>query len=674
MPKNGGTYRITFVHNIIHVTPDNPGAGYSAKDLEHEVTRTINYVGPDGSIHEPVVQSAKFTASGYYDEVTKHWVSVSDSKVTGQVDGPTWTPENEELAKVVSPSIKGMHVVSVSSDADGSDVASAQVTHQSPNVVITVTYAPNGAIDEGGKTVTGKQIVNFVGPDGKPLVAPNTQTTTFTKSPDVVDPITHEVIKKGSWKETSHTFKNVDSPVIKGYVTRETITKGATVTPDDPDKVITVHYEKVGKIIPVTPDGKPIPNVPNPPYENDPNNPAKVTPNEPVPNIPGYTPSVPTVTPTAPTKDTTVTYTKNDEDQKAVVQYIDQDENNKIIATSGTLTGKVGTTIDYSTTEEIKKLESQGYELVSNGFKEGVKFETNDGKEQVFKVVMKHGYAKITPDQPNIPKPSTPINPDDPNGPKWPDGVSKDDLNKEITRTINYVNGSGTKIAPSVVQSVHFGRTAIVDKVTGKLLGYSTDGKDQVTTTDGDKAWQVIGSNKYKSVDSPSVSGYTDPSPSVVSEKTVVASDKDSIVNVQYTPVSTPIPEPQPEPTPTPTPEPEPTPIPQPHPQPEPTPDEPTPQPEPQPEPDVPAPHGEDEPDNPNNEGDNVVTQAQPQTPILASNNGEISDNTVKPHAQDEQLPQTGQADNDTVLTAGLGLSLVGLLGLIDPKQRKKNN
>lgn len=674
MPENGGTYRITFTHNIIHVTPDNPAAGYTAKDLEHSVTRTINYVGPDGSVAEPVVQTDKFTASGYYDEVTKQWVTVENGKETGTTDGPTWTPVNSSFDKVVSPTINGMHVVSVSSQADGTNVAAQNnVTHQTPDATITVTYSANGTIDEGGKTVTGKQTVNFVGPDGKPIASPNTQTTTFTKTPDVIDPITHQVIKKGSWNETSHTFKNVDSPVIKGYVTRETITKGSTVTPDDPDKTITVHYEKVGKIIPVGPDGQPIPNVPNPPYENDPNNPDQVQPDEPVPTIPGYTPSTKTVTPTDPTKDTKVIYNKNADEQTAIVQYIDQDENDKVIATSGTLTGKVGTTIDYSTASEIKKLESEGYQLVSNGFPNGAKFETNNGKQQVFKVVMKHGYASVTPDTPNV-TPGKPINPDDPNGPKWPEGVSHDDLTKNITRTINYINGSNTKIAPSVVQTVHFGRTAIVDKVTGKIVGYSTDGKDQVTTTDGDKAWKVIGTDKFGSVTSPSVNGYTNPTPSVVGEETVVPSDKDSVVNVQYTPVTEPTPQPQPEPTP----------IPQPLPEPTPTPDDNNNNNQPEPEPDVPAPHGEDMPDNPNNTGDDN-TQPQtirPQAPITVSDiaNNEPANNvdngaeSVRPHAQAQQLPQTGQKDSNDVLIAGLGLSLIGLLGLIDPEKRKKNS
>lgn len=71
-----------------------------------------------------------------------------------------------------------------------------------------------------------------------------------------------------------------------------------------------VHYLPNGKIVPVNPNGNPIPNAPTPQYPTDSNNPTKVVPNEPVPVIPGYTPSESTVTPVDPGQDTPVVYTK----------------------------------------------------------------------------------------------------------------------------------------------------------------------------------------------------------------------------------------------------------------------------------------------------------------------------------------------------------------------------
>ncbi|MBT0913633.1 hypothetical protein KJR34_10545, partial [Streptococcus salivarius] len=84
------------------------------------------------------------------------------------------------------------------------------------------------------------------------------------------------------------------------------------------DKVV---YKELGKIIPVDPDGNPIPNAPTPQYTNDPNDPTKggVTP---TPVIPGYVTDIPNVTPSNPGADTPVVYRKAD--QKAVITYVDQ--------------------------------------------------------------------------------------------------------------------------------------------------------------------------------------------------------------------------------------------------------------------------------------------------------------------------------------------------------------
>ena len=119
-------------------------------------------------------------------------------------------------------------------------------------------------------------------------------------------------MNNGVSTESSYTFGTIKVPVIKGYVANLEIAGGKTVTPQDPDAKVVVVYHKIGEIIPVTPDGNPIPGATTPQYQNDPNNPTKVLPNEPVPNVPGYTPSQNTVTPTSPTEDTKVVYNKTD--------------------------------------------------------------------------------------------------------------------------------------------------------------------------------------------------------------------------------------------------------------------------------------------------------------------------------------------------------------------------
>ena len=91
-----------------------------------------------------------------------------------------------------------------------------------------------------------------------------------------------------------------------------------TIHNDDGNYTVTVTYAPNGKIVPVDPNGNPIPNVPTPQYPTDPNDPTKVTPDEPVPNVPGQTPETPTVTPTDPGKDTHVIYNVPTKDEGVV--------------------------------------------------------------------------------------------------------------------------------------------------------------------------------------------------------------------------------------------------------------------------------------------------------------------------------------------------------------------
>ncbi|WP_249905954.1 mucin-binding protein [Lactobacillus amylovorus] len=133
-----------------------------------------------------------------------------------------------------------------------------------------------------------------------------THEDTFTRT-KVVDKVTGEVIKTTPWTG-SHTFDSKDVPVVNGYHSDKRTVGGKTATVNNPDVTDTVTYTPNGKIIPVDPSGKPIPNVPTPTYPTDPNDPTKVVPNEPVPDVPGRTPEVSTVTPKDPSKDTPVVY------------------------------------------------------------------------------------------------------------------------------------------------------------------------------------------------------------------------------------------------------------------------------------------------------------------------------------------------------------------------------
>ena len=310
---------------------------------------------------------------------------------------------------------------------------------------------------------TGTQTITYTGADSKTPSA-NIQTTKFSHSV-VVDKVTGKVIKNNGWQPANHTFDTVHTPKVDGYHATKNIAGGLTVSPDKPNVTDSVNYIVNGKIVPVMPDGKPIPNVPNPPYETDPNDPSKVKPNEPVPKIPGYTPKQTTITPNDPAKDTTVVYTKDPVATTGQVKFID--DTTKQTVKTDSLTGNVGDKINYNSQSQIQKMIQKGYKLVSNSFKDGQEIFKDKPNENIFEIHFEHDTTDVTPDKPG--KPGEPINPNDPNGSKWPDGTDSDSLKKTGTQTITY-KGAGTKTPPSDTQTTTFNHVMTVDKVTGKII------------------------------------------------------------------------------------------------------------------------------------------------------------------------------------------------------------
>ncbi|MFR0608824.1 mucin-binding protein, partial [Limosilactobacillus balticus] len=118
------------------------------------------------------------------------------------------------------------------------------------------------------------------------------------------------------------------------------------------------------------------------------------------------------------------------------------------------------------TADQIKQLEDQGYVLVSDGFPAGAVFDDDDNTTQTYTVVLKHGQQPVTPTNPG--KPGEPINPNDPDGPKYPAG--SDQVTKDVTRTIQYVDENGNKVSEPVEQTAHFTGEGVLDKVTGQWI------------------------------------------------------------------------------------------------------------------------------------------------------------------------------------------------------------
>lgn len=256
------------------------------------------------------------------------------------------------------------------------------------------------------------------------------------------------------------------------------------------------------------------------------------------PAIKGYTPDqaqIDTITGiTADSADIekTVTYVANKEAAK--VTYID-DTTGKTLS-SQDLSGDYGTTDSYRTADSIKGYEDQGYQLVSDNYPTNGVVYNQDGTVQSFEVHLTHGTTPVGPNNPQTP--GEPINPDNPDGPKWPEGTDKSSLTQTVIRTVNYLDKqTGKVVAKQVTEQVTYNRTAIVDKVTGQIIGYSTTGAGTVDQTDGDKAWTAVDNKSdWDSVTSPDLSskGYLAPDLATVAQQTVTPGDKDVTVNVYY--------------------------------------------------------------------------------------------------------------------------------------------
>lgn len=220
--------------------------------------------------------------------------------------------------------------------------------------------------------------------------------------------------------------------------------------------------------------------------------------------------------------------------ESAKVTYIDDTTGTKL--SSQDLSGDYGSTDPYRTGDTIADYEKQGYQLVSDNYPaKGVVY-NQDGTVQSFEVHLTHGTTPVGPNNPQTP--GEPINPDNPDGKKWPEGTDKSSVTQTVIRTVNYLDKqTGKVVAKQVTEQVTYNRTAIVDKVTGQIIGYSTTGGDTVDQTDGDKAWTAVDNKSdWDSVTSPDLSykGYLAPDLATVAQQTVTPGDKDVTVNVYY--------------------------------------------------------------------------------------------------------------------------------------------
>ena len=352
------------------------------------------------------------------------------------------------------------------------------------------------------KTVT--RTITYVYADGTPVLNEDgtpktvTQEAKFTREAKV-NLVTGEVTY-GDWSEAKD-LAEVKSPVVKGYLADKATVPATKVTADSENTKEVVTYKPIGSWIPNIP-GQPTNPIKYPNNPDDPTQPGK--PTEVLPYVPGFTPKdkdgnplkpvdptdptkgyeVPNL-PTDPSQDTPINYVKDT--QKAKTTFVDEKGNPIPGVDAITEQGDSDTplTKEAEVKAKIKELENKGYELVSNTYPEGGKFDKDKDTDQEFKVTLKAKEVTVTPDQPKTP--GTPVDPNNPEGPKYPAGLEEKDLNKTVTRTITYVYADGTPVLnedgtpKTVTQEAKFTREAKVNLVTGKVTyGDWSEAKDLV--------------------------------------------------------------------------------------------------------------------------------------------------------------------------------------------------
>lgn len=152
----------------------------------------------------------------------------------------------------------------------------------------------------------GKQIVTYRGA-GDDTPVNNVQQVEFARTM-IIDRVTGKILKDNGWNALNRQFGTVATPVINGFHADRKIVGGKTVTPDYLTVKEVVTYTANGQIVPVNPNGQPIPGAKHLRYQTDPHDPTKVMSNEPVPEVPGYVPTQTTVTPSSPSQVTPIVY------------------------------------------------------------------------------------------------------------------------------------------------------------------------------------------------------------------------------------------------------------------------------------------------------------------------------------------------------------------------------
>ena len=488
------------------------------------------YVGNDKTAATLTVSGGESINGGKEDVITKvpnGWNVNGDGKVQGE-------PPTGAVVRTFKDLVTGEVIGFAPTRYTGNIPLSEDGSKDYTNVLGNKYDVSNDPVDLV-KEVNGEE---YVLADLSPKNVRGTLSVTKTRARDLyseeelkakgingsafVTPAEYDYVKKTKVEEVNRTIKFVYADNVAGLA-------GTEVFPSQKQTVSytgTIKLTAQGKAV-INSDDKPV-------YINWKGTDGQSTdlPELAVPQKEGYIASVEKV----PVQATTAT----DEDYEYVVKYTAiqkakttfVDEKGNAIPGVAEITEQGGSetplTKEADVKAKIKELENKGYELVSNTYPEGGKFDKDKDTDQEFKVTLKAKEVTVTPDQPKTP--GTPVDPNNPDGPKYPAGLEEKDLNKTVTRTITYVYEDGTPVLnedgtpKTVTQEAKFTREAKVNLVTG-----------EVTYGDWTPAQDLA------EVKSPVVKGYLADKASVPTTK-VTADSKDATEVVTYKPIGSWIP------------------------------------------------------------------------------------------------------------------------------------
>ena len=481
--------------------PDNPSKNYPSgvgqNDLNKTVTRTIKVTDPQGKVTTET-QTVHLTRTATVDEVTGDitygdWSTGSfDSYNVPVIEGYTATQSKVDTATVTSDTQnsevnitytanpQSIKINYVDSDNNDSVVKSDTLNGKTDQTVKTGITIPDGYVIEGNVPndytfkASGNADITVKLKHGTTTVTPDKPKTTGDKLPD-------------------NPSKNYPSGVAESDLNK-TVTRTIKIT--DPKGKVTTETQTVHLTRTATVDGVT----------------GKVTYGDwstgsfdsyDVPSVEGYTASQSKVDTATVTSDSTnsevnISYTANN--QTAKVVYVDEDNGGSTVKTD-ILNGKTDETV--KTGVKIP----DGY-VVNGQVPADYTFKAKDNADVTVK--LKHGTTTVTPDKPKTANDKLPDNPTK----SYPSGVAENDLNKDVTRTINVTTPDGK--TSTTTQTVHLTRTATVDEVTGEV------------------AYSKWSTGSFDNYDVPVVEGYT-ASQSKVDTATVTSDTQNSKVNITYT-------------------------------------------------------------------------------------------------------------------------------------------